>query len=175
MADIVKKTDQNEDLKLMLGQYRKSTNLNGLVATNNKQSQDLEDALFELRDEYYIDTAEGVQLDVIGNIFKVERKGSNDTEYRQRITVTAASIGSGEPEFIISALLALYGATYVNYFPGYPGEPASFTVITDAIVTIPELTFLAPAGVKPYLGGYLLLEDGTSFLLQEDGVSKLII
>jgi hypothetical protein len=175
MANIEKKTDQNADLKLMLGQYEKSKNLKGVVATNNKQSADLEDALFELRDEFYVDTAEGVQLDIIGKIFKVDRKGDTDTDYRERIKLTGATIGSGEPEFIIGALKALYGATFVGYYPGYPGEPASFTVITDATITLSELTVLAPAGVKAYLGGYLLLEDGISFLLQEDGVSKIII
>jgi hypothetical protein len=175
MPEIEKKTDQSLDLKLVLAQYKNSTNLLAVISTNDKQAQDLENAFFEIRDEFYLDTAVGVQLDIIGKIFKVERKGLNDDEYRALIKSTSSSIGSGEPEFIIGALKSLYGATFVDYYPGYPGEPASFTVITDAVVTEPELTILAPAGVKAYIGGFLEFEDSSGFLLLEDGSSLLII
>lgn len=174
MDDIQKIDDYSVNLLLLVEQYKDSTNLRGMIDSMNDLADQLEDALFEIRNLFYLETAEGVQLDIIGSIFGVEREGANDTEYRIKIKVKAGLVGSGEPEFIISVLKSLYGATFVNYVPNYPGEPGAYTVFTDAVITETELNIFSPSGVKGYIGGFLLLESG-DFLLLEDGISKLII
>jgi hypothetical protein len=176
MSEIIQKTDYSENLTNVLEQYKDSTKLQALIDSPNISANDIEQALFEIRDEFYVDTAVGAQLDVLGIIFQVPRAGLNDTEYRTQIKLKGGLLsGSGEPEFIISVLKSLYGATSVKYYPGFPSEPASYTVISDSTITEPELNIFSPAGVRGYVGGYLLQEDGTSFILQEDGVSKIII
>jgi hypothetical protein len=175
MSEIIQNTNYSDNLNLILEQYKNSTRLQALIDSANISANDIEKALFEIRDEFYIDTAIGVQLDVIGDIFNESRRGLSDTEYRALIKLKGILIGgSGEPEFIISVLKSLYGATYVEYYPGFPARPASYTVLTDATITETELNIFSPAGVKGNLGGFLLLESG-DFLLLEDGVSKLII
>jgi hypothetical protein len=166
MGNIEKKTDQDADLKLMLGQYKNSTNLKKIIASTNQQAQDLEDALFELRDLFYINTAEGVQLDVIGKIFKADRGSLNDADYRILIKTKASLIGSGEPEFIISIMTSLYGASYVNYTPSYP---AGYYISTDVSITVHELEMFSPAGVGVSFLGFLELTTRDGYLTQEDG------
>ena len=174
MSELIQKTDYSTNLDLMLEQYKNASNVRGMIDSSNDQADDLEAAIFEVRDLYYIDTAEGVQLDFIGDIWDVPRNGESDSDYRMRIKTTAALQSSGNPEEIINILKALFGATFVTYIPGYPSEPGSYTVITDAVITVSELKIFSSSGVGVSLGGFMLLESG-DFLLLEDGVSKLII
>lgn len=167
-------TDYSFNLELLLEQYKNKENLKGMIDSSNDQADDIEQALFEIRDLYFIDDAEGVQLDSIGAIWNVVRNGDTDVVYRENIKIQAALRSSGNPEEIMAILIVLFGATFITFVPGYPSEPASYTLITDATLTAPELEAISVGGVDVAFGGFLLLESG-DFLLQEDGVSKIII
>ena len=163
MSNIVQNTDYSTNLTLLLEQYKNSTKLKALIDSANISANYIEQALFEIQDEYYLEIAVGDQLDVIGTIFSVDRDGLSDTDYRAKIKTRTSLIGSGEPEFIIAALQALYMATYVNYSNGFP---AGFYIDTDAVVTLPQIRILSPAGVEPAFLGFLELTTRDGYLTQ---------
>lgn len=166
MSEIQQITDYDVNLNLILEQYKKSVNLKGILSSSNDQADDLETALFEIRDLFYLSTATGIQLDIIGSIFGESRDGDLDPAYRARIEFRASLVGSGEPEYIINVLKNQYGATFVDYYSAYP---AGFYVVTDAIITNTQLENLAPSGVQAYLAEPYEFEDGTPIEF-EDGV-----
>ena len=94
----------NEFLEKLLYQYKDSTNLNGVIAGVLENANDIETALFEIQDEFYLFNAVGAQLDIIGTVFSVSRNGLADPLYRQAIQEKAVLKYSGEPESIIEML-----------------------------------------------------------------------
>lgn len=148
-------------LDLLLEQYKDSTNFKALIQADDKQANDIEQALFEIRDLYTLENATGVQLDVIGSIFNLTRDGKTDTEFRVYIQQVISIGSSGTPESIIAALKALYGASYVTYTPEYPGK---YRVNTDAEITLEELQSLSPAGVQGFLLCYILSWGGDNLV-----------
>jgi hypothetical protein len=175
--DIVKIEDYSINTDLIIEQFKQSDNLRGMIDAVNKQLDDLEIALFEIRDLFYLSTAVGVQLDVIGRIFNVERQGLSDEDYRKLIGARASIRTSGEPESIITILKVIDGATFVTYIPAYPAIPAAFYLITDATITQENLNLISPAGVQPAIIESLKFEDDTPIEF-EDGnllyVTKVI-
>lgn len=168
MSEIQQITNYDTNLQLILEQYRQSVNLQGILSADNNQADDLETALFEIRDLFYLDTSEGVQLDVIGSVFNVDREGASDTDYRAAISAKAAIAGSGEPEAIIETLIVLFGATFVTYIPGWPAVPAAYYLLTDATVTLSDLEKISPSGVQPIILTALEYQDSTNVEF-EDG------
>jgi hypothetical protein len=174
LSEIVQIIDYSVNLQLLQEQYKKSVKLIGIIEADNDQADDLETALFEIRDLYYLSTATGVQLDVIGNIFGVDREGLNDTDYRKAIEARSSLIGSGEPEFIILILKELYGATYVDYRLGSCITPASYLLDTDATVTTNELEIYSPAGVQPYIL-FFLIDAQSNFIVDANGNNIIVV
>ena len=168
MSEIIQITDYDSNtLNKLLEQYKQSPNLKSIIQSANISANDLEQALFEIRDEYYISTAVGVQLDVLGIIWGVAREGLVDADYRAKILAKMAVTNSGEPESIISLLKILFGATFVLYQPFYP---AGFYIFTDGTITIAELEVVSPSGVQGLLLGQIY--DGAlhpNFLVDEAG------
>jgi len=113
--EIQKITDYNYNLNLMIQQYKDKPKFKAILEANNVQANDLETALFEIRDNFWIETAEGVQLDTIGIIVNEKRLGRNDTDYRDAIkSRIIINNGSGEPEIIIFAFTNFYNAGVVH-------------------------------------------------------------
>lgn len=166
---ITKITDYNYNLELFISQFQNSIKLKGIIQAANDSANDIETALFEIKDEFDLDTAIGTQLDIIGIIFNIERMGMDDTDYRAAIKEKSALAYSGEPESIIEILKATYGATYVEYWPAYPGK---YYLITDATVTSKQLEPISPAGVNGYVGVYIIDGAGNNVL---DGKGNYLI
>ena len=113
--EIVQITDYDVNLSLLIEEYKDKEKFIGVLKAAADQSDDLEAAAFEVRDEFWLDTAEGVQLNVIGDIQKESRQGRNDTDYRAAIKVRiTVNNGSGESETFYTALTQIYGATYAR-------------------------------------------------------------
>lgn len=107
--------DYNYNLILLIQQYKDKPKFKGLVEGMNDQANDLETAIFEIRDNFWLDTAEGVQLDVIGLIVGEDRLGRSDADYRDAIKVRIViNTGSGEGETIIFAFTQFFNATIVE-------------------------------------------------------------
>ena len=166
---ITQKTDYSTGLSLIISQYKNSTKMKGMIDASYDQADDLETALFEIRDEYYLSTAVGDQLDMIGDIFQVGRDGDVDVAYRLRIETKASLIASGTPEDIIFILKNLFGATTVTYIPGWPSHPGSYYIISDSTITLAQLINYSPAGVKPLILEALRFEDDDSIIEFEGG------
>ena len=115
-TEIVQVTDYNErNLPLVLEQFKNSPNVIKLISIFNDQVEALEGAAFEVRDYFWIDTAEGTQLNTIGDILNTPRDGRNDTEYRLYLREVIALNFSGTPEDIINVLLTLFNFTSPVY------------------------------------------------------------
>jgi hypothetical protein len=142
-----------EALSKILNQYRESPKLKGLVTAGASGQDELEIAFNEIRDRFYLKSAEGVQLDTIGAIFGLARLGDDDETYRARLRAFAARRFSGTPNEILNSLRVFFGATYAIYVPVYP---AGFSILTDAVLTKADLEALSPAGVGVGVGGFLV-------------------
>jgi len=170
MGEIVRITDYYaEALELFIEQYKNSTNLQEVIRSSTLQADDLETAIFEVRDLFYIDTAEGEQLDVIGRVRNEERLGRNDNDFRAAIQLRISLKISGTIRQIQNVLISFYGATYIDYIPVYP---AKVFLITDAQIPIQALTELTPAGV-----GILCRErnddDNPVFGFEDDAIDNV--
>jgi len=162
---IQKIADYDVNLSLFLHQFRDSTKLQGIIKAANKSANDIETALFEIRDNFYLDTAIGIQLDILGIIFSEDRLGRDDNAYRIALKKKASLNYSGEPESIIEVLQSIYEGTFVNYRPYYP---AKFYIDSDAIVSNIGLNKISPSGVQGYMEQYLL--DGLgNYILDGNG------
>ena len=159
MAELTKNTSYNDLVfARRMEQYKNSPILQTIIEASNEQADDVETALFEVRDLFYLPTAEGVQLNTIGFIFKTFREyGETDASLRNRIQLSASARFSGTPEEIMTAVVVIFGGSYANYTPLYP---AGFTISTDVLLTTQQLEHLAPAGVG--IGLYANLVDAVS-------------
>lgn len=154
MKELVKITDYDFVLELLIQQYKDKPNCFAMLQTISKQAEDLETALFELRDEFWISTAMGDQLDVLGAIQGEIRYGKNDTDYRTAIQVRILiNSGSGEFETLITALTGLFGATSVHL---QNQGNANLYLWTDIVLTqsiYNNLAEITAAGVKLWAVG----------------------
>jgi hypothetical protein len=92
----------------LLEQFKASTNLRALLDTYVSQIQDIEDALYGLLLGRWLDNAEGVQLDGLGDIVGEARQGRTDTDYRLAIRVRIKiNLCEGAPEQIIEIFVLL--------------------------------------------------------------------
>lgn len=150
--EIVKITDYDYILTYLLQQYKDKPKFKGILQALNTQAENLETAIFELRDNYWISSAEGDQLDVLGAIQNESRLGRTDTNYRTAILARiGVNNGSGEFETIISALTTLFGATVVQL---KNAGNANLYIWTDLSLTSTDFTKIqniVAAGVKIYI------------------------
>lgn len=151
-VEIARINDLNVNLDLTLEQYKEKAKYLSLISSFNDQLQKIENALFEIRDNFWLDTAIGVQLDAIGSIFNIQRTSLDDEIYRADIRSKAVSSTSGTPNEILSILLE-YGYVDIEYLePKDLGIPAAYAVVLDAGFNV---------GVLELAEGELLLTEGT--------------
>lgn len=148
----------DEVMPFLASQYRNAKNLQAIVETMNVLALDAEKASFEIRDRFWLSTATGVQLDIIGSLYGVARAGRADEPYRQVIRFRSLSGYSGTPEELISFLITGLGAAFVEFVPEWiaGAVPAQFVVRTDIGIDYDVLQDLAPAGVLGLQGFFLL-------------------
>lgn len=133
--------------RLLAGQFKQSPRLIGLLRALLVPAADLErtfHALYALR---WLDSADGAQLDALGDSLVEPRRGQTDAQYRYYLRAAAIRNGSdGTPDTLIRYVQALTGAPTVTYSEQYP---AAFTVEHDGTVVLnlaKRLRSMAPAG-----------------------------
>lgn len=103
-------------LDLLSGQFANSSNLRDLMEIFLEEVQLIEDTMFDLFVERTLRTAEGAQLDQLGDIVGEPRGSLNDSEYRRfiRIRVDSAICEGSVPE-ITSIIGEMAGAIRTEY------------------------------------------------------------
>jgi len=180
--EIVKITDYDQILDLLIQQYKDKPKFVAILEAMNDQADDLESALFEIRDNYWLSTAEGDQLDVIGEIQGESRQGRNDTDYRTAIeSRIILNNGSGEFETIITAFTDLFGATAVQLQNQGNAILYAWTDITITEYQFNTIVAFLAAGVELYVitgstNPFVFYDDpdGTGFGKLSDNDQQLI-
>lgn len=149
--------DYKVDLELIMEQWKNSSNLLGIITAALNRGNDMEDAIFEVRDLTNLDTATGINLDVLGKPWNESRENRPDDDYRIAIKRKKLEFYSGAPEEIISILKGSYGASFVMYYPQYPGK---YITVSDSEVTQEQQDEISMAGVTGFKGGHLIDANG---------------
>jgi hypothetical protein len=72
---------------LLTEQFRGKTVIQGLLDAFSRQCQAIEDVFWQIIELRYLNSATGVQLDLLGELVKEGRRGRADTDYRNGIKV----------------------------------------------------------------------------------------
>lgn len=131
------------------------TNLQKLIAALVVPAQDINDTLLQLQNLRWLATAQGVQLDGIGQILGLARQvGQSDADYRELLYFQVRiNSSNGTPEEIIDAIKFLTKANTIQYLEPHPafyqlftdGLPANFSIPPGELVV--AMNEISPAGV----------------------------
>lgn len=141
-------------------------NARGLLTSYLQYFNQIEDTLFELKNNRGIDTAIGVQLDVLGKLFGVDREGKLDPVYRDAIKQRIGSRGASGTTFDIKDIVRVL--TEANLVHVYPHYPACTYVFANTVINKSQADIIQEshaAGVRTRVvwfdgPGYMKLEDG---------------
>lgn len=109
-------THQTDAIERLIEQYKGKFTVEGMVNAEARQFQDMEDVLFEMFLNRFVDNAVGVQLDNFGTIVDLARQGFDDDFYRILLKFKIGqNISRGEPSRVVSTLKLIAQATLVQY------------------------------------------------------------
>lgn len=121
--------------KRLLHQYKGKPRMEALIEALVTPLQPAEDAYFQLLEDRYLATAEGIQLDRLGTIVGIARDGLNDNKYRLRLRARIfVNVSNGEPETLILVYKLLTLSNLVIFeelFPAAAGLMCDGPDITD--------------------------------------------
>jgi hypothetical protein len=180
------------------------TDLSRYAAALDVQYQQIEQALFDIMTQLWLDWAVGAQLDVLGVHLNLPRNGMDDTTYRLLLGLQAfVNHGSGTPEAMISVIRIICNDPAPLYLPAYPGGFVIQTVsgvgvgidydevdnsgnfVIDNLgnrievalytpLTPGQMFAIAPAGVQMYTQ-YLLLDNNSNQMVDNLGNSLAVL
>lgn len=138
MSDIVKIEDYtNLHKPPYLVEVLRESNIQGILSSSAKQSNELETVFFQILLDIWLDTATGAQLDVVGVHLDLPRNGRIDEAYRVLLKAKVQiNISSGEPERLILAVQSLFDVTDVTYLPVYPAKVLIYSETEDLSLLI---------------------------------------
>lgn len=120
---LVKRTNIIEEGKQQLISRYRDTNVACMLGAYLKQFQDIEDTIFKIHADTWLDSSEGAQLDNFGEIVNVKRLEATDERYLKRIKAAIVRYQSeGTREDIISAMSMLTQARRVQVDPLFPAK-----------------------------------------------------
>ncbi len=120
-------------LALLLGQFADKPRIRAVTCALLDGVQDVEDAVWQLFSERWIDTAVGAQLDGTGEVLDFPRAGRTDVAYRAFLRARTAQLRSSGSWPALVAILREIGVTLAE--ASYQGSPpASYVVrLTDTL------------------------------------------
>lgn len=119
-----------QTLALYTEQFHDAPNITNLTTALLTPFVALKDALNELYEDRWLSTSEGRQLDLIGEILGLERRGRTDEEYRFLLRFQIfINISKTEPETLITATRVLSGGDFIRYWEHHPA--AGFQLFTN--------------------------------------------
>lgn len=152
-------------LSLLASQFSNSPLLKGLLSVYVSQIQELQNVAQDLYDFRSINSAYGVQLDLLGTILNVPRlQGENDNAYRERLRFKSFLIfSSGTPEQIMEILRVNSQATFVQYYDIFP---AAYQMLTNGGAEFPDNSILPPDQQLPHSFISQLLHESSPAAVQ---------
>ena len=141
--------------------------IDALIAADAQQSQDIEDAIAQLRVRLDIDEQTGAQLDAIGALVGQPRDGQQDATYRlwlkARILVNRSSGAPPEMYAIAYLLLGSSAGLFLRQIPvGHVLETDGY--YTPAPVVIQRILQEASAVAVPFFYQYQVFDFGANVL-----------
>lgn len=173
------RVDQKEQgLDRLLEQFKDKPNIRGTLGAYLSQTKGVEDLYFDLIENRGLETASGVQLDILGNLFGESRNGKSDEEYLKAIKFTISIDNSkATPDYLMSIVKEFTESTTVNYFQH---QPACYQITFDGDVIpdsiLDKVIKASPAtvnvGLIHSLGGKGIIpsEDGATGTEADKGV-----
>lgn len=143
---------------LLIDVFQSKANFIKLLSSYVAETQEIERMLMDMLDSFYVGTAEGDQLDAIGEIVGVDRQGLTDDLYRLRIRARILlNTSSGTVNQILKILQLMITDTdaTIEFKPFYP---AAFLVELGILTDFDRIEEIgnvvidaAPAGVAATL------------------------
>lgn len=181
---IEKITNHVEQAQDRLIELYKKPNFKAFTDSFLTQIQDIENETFDVYENRFLFTANGTNLDLLGESLGEFRNGKNDLEYRLAILARVSiNIGSGNPDLIINVIRQLYNTNEIVYKEQYP---ASFGITFGSDIKIPNVSSfinsIKPAGVGnptlmqyngiPFVFGTISGEDSVLQISPDDAVEN---
>jgi hypothetical protein len=108
-------------VKLLIEQFKHSTNLHNLIKCYVNRMQELENVIQQFNSIKNINQAFGKTLEILGSIVGQDREGRDDSNYRNAIRLKILLNHSyGQPEILILALKSLVNAKRIKYAEFFP-------------------------------------------------------
>jgi hypothetical protein len=113
-------------------EFFKGSDVAAWAAANDEQYNDLEQSVYDVMNNIWLDLAIGVQLDVLGRQLGLQRNGLDDTTYRILLKLKSyVNRAGGTPEAAIQAMVAIFNIAAPIYQPLWAiGLPAAFAIST---------------------------------------------
>ena len=119
-------------VKLLPEQYKSAVNLNKLLSIVGDEVDELITAINQVKVAFYIESAIGSQLDVIGIKVVLDRNGLNDTDYREALTFKIfQNVSKARVEDLIFILKTITQGDVIVYTDD---APAAYTIYTNGTV-----------------------------------------
>lgn len=145
-------THVNDAAARFIEHLRTKPQFMGLASSIVEQVQLFEDAACDVLEQRWLVNAEGVQLDLLGDLVGEARQGRTDEQYRLAIAARQRlNASAGEPESIIAFIDAFTESTKISFFDLHNGAcfiefDGAATVSTVQSIA-DDLQKLKPAGV----------------------------
>jgi len=130
VSEIIQYYDNIRDrtIALLLEQFKTKDAFVKFVDILTQEYQELENVIKGVSDLTWLYTAEGVQLDRLGEIIGYRRGTRDDDEYRDYLNFgILLNKSAGEPEFLLTALLQLTIASFAQLYEFFPAACAAHT------------------------------------------------
>jgi len=155
MAELQRLDITEDGLSVLLPQFNDSANMRGFLKSVFDTMQPTEDGFIDVLQGSGLDTAEGVTLNLIGELLGVLRGDLTDDEYRSSIKARiAVNRASGTLEDIISLIRLVLGNTNFIVNEYYPAEVHVRLLEEQNIINQTFVDDVTPAGV-----GSVVMQD----------------
>lgn len=167
-------TDHSDAAKdRQVWQYKGKTNFDNLIEIHAERMQKLENVLYDMLTKRAISTAEGIQLDRLGEYLEVDRDGLGDEPYRTQLFSAASKLRkAGQVEVMLSTLRSLTGKP-VSLLQAFPATMLMHVFVdtlgelTDEDLISETMQTVRSGGVKLDIGVQL---NSTAFVFQSDSI-----
>ncbi len=134
----IQNTDRDSTaLNLLIDIFQSKENFVKLLSSYTEATQEAENLFFDVFNKFVLTTAEGDQLNAIGEILGADRNGANDITYRIRLQARILlNLTSGTPNQILELVVLILSVATNAPSPApifIPSYPAAFEIDATGI------------------------------------------